>query len=54
MLEEAVAAIRMLWEGGLVSHRGPHYTVDRARLYSIPDEPPPIAVAAAGPKTQPS
>ena len=48
MLEEAVAAIRMLWEGGLVSHRGPHYTVDRARLYSIPDEPPPIAVAAAG------
>ena len=40
--------IRMLWQGGLVSHRGRHYTVDRARLYSVPDEPPPIALAAAG------
>ena len=48
MLEEAVSVIRMLWQGGLVSHRGRHYTVDRARLYSVPDEPPPIAVAAAG------
>jgi G6PDH family F420-dependent oxidoreductase len=48
MLEEAVAVIRMLWEGGLVTHRGRHYTVDRARLYSVPEEPPPIAVAASG------
>ena len=48
MLEEAVEIIRKLWRGGLVSHRGRHYTVDRARLYSVPDEPPPIAVAASG------
>jgi len=48
MLEEAVAIIRELWQGGLVTHRGKHYTVDRARLYTVPDEPPPIAVAAAG------
>jgi G6PDH family F420-dependent oxidoreductase len=48
MLEEAVAVIRSLWEGGLVSHHGRHYTVDRARIYSVPDEPPAIAVAAAG------
>jgi coenzyme F420-dependent glucose-6-phosphate dehydrogenase len=48
MLEEAVTVIRRLWEGGLVSHRGAHYAVDRARLYSVPDEPPAIAVAAAG------
>src|SRR5581483_1252395 len=27
-----------------------HFTVDRARLYTVPDEPPPIAVAAAGPE----
>jgi G6PDH family F420-dependent oxidoreductase len=47
MLEEAIDVIRELWEGGLVEHHGKHYTVDRARLYSIPDEPPPIAVAAA-------
>jgi G6PDH family F420-dependent oxidoreductase len=48
MLEEAVAVIRELWQGDLVTHRGRHYTVSQARLYSVPDEPPPIAVAAAG------
>jgi G6PDH family F420-dependent oxidoreductase len=48
MLEEAVAVMRMLWSGSLVSHRGPHYTVDRARLYSTPAEPPAVAVAASG------
>src|SRR5439155_1649957 len=47
MLEEAVAVIRELWEGGLVTRRGKHYTVDRARLYTVPEEPPPIAIAAA-------
>jgi G6PDH family F420-dependent oxidoreductase len=47
MLEEAVEVIRKLWDGELVEHHGRHYTVDRARLYSVPDEPPAIAVAAA-------
>ena len=50
MLEEAVAVMRELWQGALVTHRGPHYTVDRARLYTVPEEPPPVAVAAAGPE----
>jgi coenzyme F420-dependent glucose-6-phosphate dehydrogenase len=50
MLEEAIGVIRELWEGRLVTHRGRHYTVDRARLYSLPDELPPIAVAAGGPR----
>ena len=49
MLDEAVALIRELWDGGLVSRRGRHYTIDRARLYSVPEEPPRIVVAAAGP-----
>lgn len=49
MLEEAVAVIRELWAGGLVEHRGRHYTVENARLYTLPDEPPPIVVAASGP-----
>jgi coenzyme F420-dependent glucose-6-phosphate dehydrogenase len=48
MLDEAVSIIRRLWEGDLVSYRGRHYTVDRARLYSVPEEPPAIAVAASG------
>jgi G6PDH family F420-dependent oxidoreductase len=48
MLEEAVAVIRLLWQGGLRSHRGHHYTVDSARIYTLPEQPPPIVVAAGG------
>jgi coenzyme F420-dependent glucose-6-phosphate dehydrogenase len=50
MLEEAVGVIRELWRGGLVEHRGRHYTVENARLYTLPDAPPPIIAAASGPK----
>jgi len=47
-LEEAIEIIRLLWEGDLASHRGEHYRVENARIYSLPDEPPPILVAVAG------
>jgi G6PDH family F420-dependent oxidoreductase len=50
MLEESVAIIRELWEGGNVSYDGQHYVVDRARIYSLPEELPPIYVSAFGPK----
>jgi coenzyme F420-dependent glucose-6-phosphate dehydrogenase len=50
MLEEAVDIIRRLWEGGTVDHRGEHFVVDNARLYTLPEAPPPIIVAASGPK----
>ena len=50
MLEEAVAVIRLLWQGGNQSHRGRHYTVENARLYTLPETPTPIVVAAGGPK----
>ncbi|WP_205699100.1 TIGR03557 family F420-dependent LLM class oxidoreductase [Conexibacter sp. SYSU D00693] len=50
MLEEAVAIIRALWTGEVVNHDGTFYTVDRARLFSIPDEAPPIHVSGFGPK----
>ena len=49
MLEEAIEVIRLLWQGGYQTHRGQHYTVEKARLYTLPDELPPIAVAAAAP-----
>ncbi len=49
MLEEAIELIRRLWTGDLVTERTPHYTVDRARLYTIPETSPPIAVAASSP-----
>jgi coenzyme F420-dependent glucose-6-phosphate dehydrogenase len=49
MLEESVEVIRLLWQGGNQSHRGRYYTVEDARLYTLPDEPPPIVVAATKP-----
>ena len=48
MLEEAVEVIRSLWAGELTSHRGKHYTVENARIYDLPEEPPPIMVAVSG------
>jgi G6PDH family F420-dependent oxidoreductase len=51
MLEEAVEVIRTLWRGGLRDHRGTHYTVQNARIYDLPDEPPPIYVSGFGPKS---
>jgi coenzyme F420-dependent glucose-6-phosphate dehydrogenase len=48
MLEESVEVIRLLWEGGSQSHHGKHYTVENARVYTLPPEPIPIYVAAGG------
>jgi coenzyme F420-dependent glucose-6-phosphate dehydrogenase len=50
MLEEAVGVIRLLWQGGQQSHYGDYYTVENARIYTLPDKPPPIIVAAGGPR----
>lgn len=47
-LEEAIEVIRSLWSGSLVSHRGRHYEVENARIYTLPEELPPILVATAG------
>jgi len=51
MLEEAVGLVRRLWSGELVDHDGDFYRVSRARLYTLPDEPPPILIAASGPES---
>ena len=50
MLEESIEVLRLLWQGGTQSHHGTHYTVENARIYTLPDEPPPIYVSAFGPK----
>ena len=50
MLEEAIDVIRLLWQGGYQTHRGKHYRVENARLYTLPEELPAIAVAAGGPE----
>ncbi|MEV5607529.1 LLM class F420-dependent oxidoreductase [Streptomyces sp. NPDC052225] len=48
MFEEAVTIIRALFEGGHVTHHGKHYDVDSARLWDLPDAPPPIGIAVSG------
>ena len=50
MLEEAVQVIRELLTGQLITHEGKHYTVDTARLYSVPDRPPPVFMSGFGEK----
>lgn len=51
MLEEAVAIMRLLWQGGKPSPHGTYFTVENARLYTMPEEPVQVMVAAAGPKS---
>jgi coenzyme F420-dependent glucose-6-phosphate dehydrogenase len=50
MLEEAIAVIRLLWQGDRKSHRGRYYTVENARIYTLPEKLPPVVIAASGPK----
>jgi G6PDH family F420-dependent oxidoreductase len=47
-LEEAVELMRKLWAGGFVNHRGKHYTVQNARIYTLPDQPPKVYVSGFG------
>jgi G6PDH family F420-dependent oxidoreductase len=49
MLEESIALMRELWNGQLTTHHGRYYEVENARLYSCPEQPPPIYVSAFGP-----
>jgi G6PDH family F420-dependent oxidoreductase len=49
LLEEAIEVMRLLWQGGVQTHRGKHYTVDHARIYDLPEEPVELYVAAAQP-----
>ncbi|GAA3026565.1 LLM class F420-dependent oxidoreductase [Streptomyces glomeratus] len=49
MLEEAIQVMRRLFTGEEVTHHGTHYTVENARLYTVPDEPVPIDISGFGP-----
>lgn len=48
MLTEAIDIIRQLWTGEVVSHDGDYYQVDEARLFTLPETPPEIVLAASG------
>lgn len=50
MLEEAVTIIRRLWTGQVVDHRGDHYQVHKAQLFTRPEQPPDIVVAGSSPR----
>jgi G6PDH family F420-dependent oxidoreductase len=49
MLIEAIDVMRQLWTGEQVTHRGTHYTVEAARIYTRPDGDIPVLVSAFGP-----
>lgn len=48
MLEEAIGLIREMWKGESTTHRGKHYTVEDARIFDLPDQPPALLVSAFG------
>lgn len=48
MLREALEIIRSLWRGGYRSYEGRHLQLQDARVFDLPQQPPPIAVAAGG------
>jgi F420-dependent hydroxymycolic acid dehydrogenase len=50
-LIEAITLIRQLWSGQRVSFRGRYFQTEQLRLYDLPTQPPPIYVAAGGPKS---
>lgn len=50
MLEEAVALIRELWTGEVVTTEGKHYKVDHARIYNLPENAPEIYISGFGAK----
>ncbi|HMA33527.1 MAG TPA: TIGR03557 family F420-dependent LLM class oxidoreductase [Chloroflexia bacterium] len=49
ILAEAIEVIRKLFSGKVVKHRGQHFTLESARLYTLSSPPPPIYVATSGP-----
>jgi G6PDH family F420-dependent oxidoreductase len=48
-LMESIELIEALFSGKVVKHRGEHFTVESAKLYTMPENPPPIYVATSGP-----
>ncbi len=51
MLIEAIELMRELWTGETISWWGDYYVVEDARIYSLPDKPPPIMIAGSGSKS---
>jgi F420-dependent hydroxymycolic acid dehydrogenase len=50
-LIEAIQLIRQLWSGSRISFAGRYFQTNALKLYDVPATPPPIFVAAGGPKS---
>ena len=48
MLSESVDIIRALWDGGYVTRRGQHLSVEEAKIFDLPARPPDVFLAASG------
>ncbi|MDQ3616864.1 MAG: TIGR03557 family F420-dependent LLM class oxidoreductase [Actinomycetota bacterium] len=48
MLDEAVDIISGLFDGGYVTYSGKHFRVDSAKLWDLPDQRVPLALAVSG------
>ena len=51
MFRESLEIVRALWEGGYQNYEGKHLSVEAARVFDLPDTPPPIIVAGSGAKS---
>jgi len=51
MLKEAVGIIQALWEGDATSVYGRYFTVEDAKIYTLPQKLPPIIISAFGPRS---
>ncbi|MBO0881795.1 MAG: LLM class flavin-dependent oxidoreductase, partial [Mycobacterium sp.] len=50
-LVEAIELIRQLWRGQRISFQGRYFQTNQLKVYDLPPSPPPIFVAALGPKS---
>jgi G6PDH family F420-dependent oxidoreductase len=48
-LMESIEIIKKLFTGKVTKYRGQHFVVESAKLYTRPENPPPIYVATSGP-----
>src|SRR5688500_15396979 len=48
-LAESIEIIQKLFTGKVVKYKSDHFNVESARIYTLPESPPPIYIATAGP-----
>jgi coenzyme F420-dependent glucose-6-phosphate dehydrogenase len=49
-LEESIKIMKLLWSGRFVTYKGRYYNLRKAKLYTMCSSPPPMYLAAGGPR----